>query len=43
MEAVTELHVVIDLKREGIVRFTKPLTRHDLVFGSFAEVQNISV
>lgn len=43
MEAVAELHVVIDLKREGILGFMKPLSQHDLLFGSFTEVQNVSV
>jgi len=43
MEAGTELHMVIGLTREGTLGYTKPLTQHGLFFGSFTEVQNISV
>lgn len=32
MEAVTQLHVVIVYKKEGIISFTKPLTQHYLYF-----------
>lgn len=32
MEAVAQLHVVIDLKREGIISFAKSLTQHYLYF-----------